>query len=140
IEQLRAELETKSQIIAKLQEDADDQQRKLGKLRGSESETVRLKALTEKDRTEIDTLQREIAQLREALARQSAAGAASGSDNPQLTTMLKEREQTVTRLMGTIKEHEATIKKLNEAAEGWKRKYQFLAADEPDAYKSAAEQ
>ena len=139
IEQLRVELETKSQIIAKLQEDADDQQRKLGKLRGSESETVRLKALTEKDRSEIDTLQREIATLREALARQNAAAAASGSDNPQLTTMLKEREQTVTRLMGTIKEHEATIKKLNEAAEGWKRKYQFLAADEPDAYKSAAE-
>jgi len=41
--------------------------------------------------------------------------------------------------MGTIKEHEATIKKLNESADGWKRKYQFLAADEPDAYKSAAE-
>jgi len=139
IEQLRAELETKSQIISKLQEDADDQQRKLGKLRGSESETVRLKALTEKDRSEIDTLQREIAQLREALARQTAAATASGSDNPQLTAMLKEREQTVTRLMGTIKEHEATIKKLNESADGWKRKYQFLAADEPDAYKSAAE-
>ena len=140
IEQLRTELEVKSQIIAKLQEDADDQQRKLGKLRGSESETVRLKALTEKDRSEIDTLQREIAQLREALARQTAAATASGSENPALTAMLKEREQTVTRLMGTIKEHEATIKKLNETAEGWKRKYQFLAADEPDAYKSAAEQ
>jgi chromosome segregation ATPase len=140
IEQLRAELETKSKIITKLQEDADDQQRKLGKLRGSESETMRLKAMTEKDRSEIDTLQREIAQLREALARQSAAAAASGSDHPELAAMLKEREQTVTRLMATVKEHEATIKKLNESAEGWKRKYQFLAADEPDAYKSAAEQ
>jgi chromosome segregation ATPase len=139
IEQLRAELETKNQIINKLQEDTDEQQRRLSKLRGSESETVRLKALTEKDRSEIDTLQREIAQLREALARQTAAAAASGSDNPQLAAMLKERDQTVTRLMGTIKEHEATIKKLNESADGWKRKYQFLAADEPDAYKSAAE-
>ena len=139
IAQLRAELETKSQIITKLQEDADDQVRKLGKLRGTESETVRLRALTEKDRSEIDTLQREITQLREALAHQNAAATASGSDNPQLAAMLKEREQTVTRLMGTIKEHEATIKKLNESAEGWKRKYQFLAADEPDAYKSAAE-
>jgi chromosome segregation ATPase len=139
IEQLRAELETKNQVINKLQQDTDDQQRKLGKLRGSESETVRLKALTEKDRSEIDTLQREIAQLREALARQTAAAAASGSDNPELAAMLKERDQTVTRLMGTIKEHEGAIKKLNEAAEGWKRKYQFLAADEPDAYKSAAE-
>ena len=140
IEQLRTELETKSQIISKLQEDADDQQRKLGKLRGSESETARLKVLTEKDRSEIDTLQREIAQLREALARQTAAAAASGSASPELAAMLKERDQTVTRLMSTIKEHESTIKKLNESADGWKRKYQFLAADEPDAYKSAAEQ
>jgi hypothetical protein len=41
--------------------------------------------------------------------------------------------------MGTIKEHEATIKKINESAEGWKRKYQFLAADAPEAYKSATE-
>jgi hypothetical protein len=41
--------------------------------------------------------------------------------------------------MGTIKEHESTIKKLNESAESWKRKYQFLATDSPDAYKNAAE-
>ena len=37
---------------------------------------------------------------------------------------------------GTIKEHETTIKKLTESAEGWKRKYQFLATDSPEAYKS----
>ena len=139
IERLRTELETKNQIIARLQEDTDEQQRKLGKLRGSESETMRLKAMTEKDRGEIDALQREISTLREALARQNAAAAASGSDNPELAAMLKERDQTVTRLMGTIKEHEATIKKVNESAEGWKRKYQFLAADAPEAYKSATE-
>ena len=41
--------------------------------------------------------------------------------------------------MGTIKEHEATIKKLTEASDSWKRKYQFLATDQPDAYKSTAE-
>ncbi len=45
----------------------------------------------------------------------------------------------MTRLMGTIKEHETTIKKLTESAESWKRKYQFLATDQPDAYKNAAE-
>jgi chromosome segregation ATPase len=127
LEQLRAELETKNQIIARLQEDTDEQQRTLSKRRGSESETMRLKAMTEKDRGEIDALQREVAQLREALARHNAAAKASGSDNPELAAMLKERDQTVTRLMGTLKEHEATIKKLNESAEGWKRKYQFLA-------------
>jgi chromosome segregation ATPase len=94
LEQLRKELETKSQIIQRLQTDADEQQRKLAKLRGSESETTRLKALTEKDRSEIDTLQR------------------------------------------TVKDHEATIKKLTESAEAWKRKYQFLATDSPGPYKN----
>ena len=43
------------------------------------------------------------------------------------------------RLLTTVKEHEATIKKLNEAAEAWKRKYRFLATDAPDAFKTAAE-
>jgi hypothetical protein len=38
--------------------------------------------------------------------------------------------------MGTIKEHEVTIKKLTESAESWKRKYQFLSSDSPDAYKT----
>jgi chromosome segregation ATPase len=138
VERLTKELATKNQAIERLEADIDDQQRRLGKLRGSESETVRLKALTEKDRSEIDALQREIGQLRETLARQ-ASEAAAGGDTAELEARLKEREQSVTRLMGTIKEHETTIKKLAESAESWKRKYQFLATDSPDAYKSAAE-
>jgi chromosome segregation ATPase len=140
MERLLKELETKNQIIERLQADTDEQQRKLAKLRGSESETMRLKATIEKDRNEIDSLQREIAQLREALLRQGAGdGTAAGGDHAELHARLKERENSVTRLMGTIKEHEATIKKLGEAAESWKRKYQFLATDSPDAYKVAAE-
>jgi chromosome segregation ATPase len=135
IERLAKELEAKNQIIDRLQADADEQQRKLSKLRGSESETMRLKALTEKDRSEIDALQREVTQLRETLARQSVAPASG--NNSELEAKLKERENSVTRLMGTIKEHEATIKKLTESAESWKRKYQFLATDQPDAYKHA---
>jgi chromosome segregation ATPase len=137
VARLTKELEAKTEIIERLQADTDDQQRKLAKLRGSESETVRLKALTEKDRSEIETLQREIAQLREALTRQSAAAASNNSAD--LEAKLKERENSVTRLMGTIKEHESTIKKLTESAESWKRKYQFLASDQPDAYKNPAE-
>ncbi len=140
LERLTKELEAKNQIIAKLEADDDEQQRKLAKLRGSESETVRLKALTDKDRGEIDALQREITQLRETLARQSASAAAAASgNNADLEAKLKERENSVTRLMGTIKEHETTIKKLTESADSWKRKYQFLATDQPDAYKNAAE-
>jgi chromosome segregation ATPase len=137
VARLTKQLEAKTEIIQRLQTDTDDQQRKLAKLRGSESETVRLKALTEKDRSEIETLQREIAQLREALTRQSAAAATNNT--AELEAKLKERESSVTRLMGTIKEHESTIKKLTESAESWKRKYHFLASDQPDAYKNSAE-
>jgi uncharacterized coiled-coil protein SlyX len=142
VERLTKELETKNQAIERLEADIDDQQRRLGKLRGSESETVRLKALTEKDRSEIDALQREVVQLREALARSAGVGVgetAESTSNAELEARLKEREQSVTRLMGTIKEHETTIKKLTESSDSWKRKYQFLATDSPDAYKSAAE-
>jgi chromosome segregation ATPase len=137
IESLHKELETKTQVIVQLQADVDDLQRKLAKLRGSEGETLRLKAMTEKDRSAMDAMEREIAQLREALSQQGAAQ--GGGDTAELEAKLKERENSVTRLMGTIKEHEATIKKLAESADSWKRKYQFLASDSPDAYQSAAE-
>jgi chromosome segregation ATPase len=138
VERLTQELATKNELITRLQADSDDQQKKLAKLRGSESETMRLKALTDKDRSEIDALQREVNQLREALTRQAAAAQAS-SGNSDLEAKLKEREQSVTRLMGTIKEHESTIKKLTESSDSWKRKYQFLASDSPESPKSAAE-
>jgi chromosome segregation ATPase len=140
VARLTKELEAKSQIIEQLQVSDEEQRKKVAKLRGSESETVRLKALTEKDRGEIDALQREITQLRDTLARQSAsAAAAASSNNAGLEAKLKERENSVTRLMGTIKEHESTIKKLTESSDSWKRKYQFLATDQPDAPKNAAE-
>ena len=61
------------------------------------------------------------------------------ADSAELESKLRDREQTLTRLMGTIKEHEATIKKLTESAESWKRKYQFLSSDSPDAYKTQSE-
>ena len=138
IERLHKELETKNEVIAKLQADTDEQQRKLAKLRGSESETLRLKAMNEKDRSAIDALEREVAQLRDALSRQSQK---DGSDDNEgrvdLEAKLKERDNSVTRLMGTVKEHEATIKKLSDSVESWKRKYEFLATDAPDAYQTA---
>jgi chromosome segregation ATPase len=139
IERLHKELETKTEVITQLQADVDDLQRKLAKLRGSEGETMRLKAMTEKDRSAMDAMEREITQLREALSRQGAEPAPSGGDTAELEAKLKERDNSLTRLMGTIKEHEGTIKKLSESADSWKRKYQFLASDSPDGYKSAAE-
>jgi chromosome segregation ATPase len=133
LEKLTKELEAKNQVIEQLQVADAEQRKKLAKLRGRESETTRLKAVTEKDRAEIEGLQREVAELRETLTRQKAA-----ANNNELETKLKERENSIARLMGTIKEHEATIKKLTESGESWKRKYQFLATDQPDAYKHQA--
>ena len=46
--------------------------------------------------------------------------------------------QTQIRIRGAEANLEAAIKKLTESAESWKRKYQFLATDQPDAYKHAA--
>jgi len=138
IERLHKELEIKNKALTQLEADSDDQQRKLSKLRSSESETMRLRAMTEKDRTDIDALEREVSQLREALAKPDS-GADAGASKAELETKLREREQSVARLVSTIKEHEATIKKLGDTAESWKRKYQFLASDSPDAYKTAAE-
>jgi hypothetical protein len=83
-------------------------------------------------------LQREVAQLREALLRRSPSGD-TGAPTAELQAKLKERDNALTQLKGTLKEHEATIRQLSEAAEGWKRKYQFLATDEPEAYKNVAE-
>jgi hypothetical protein len=88
-----------------LQADVDDLQRKLAKLRGSEGETMRLKAATEKDRSEIDALEREVAQLREALSRQSS-GSGTRRRLRRARVEAPRPEQTLTRLMGTIKEHD----------------------------------
>jgi chromosome segregation ATPase len=132
MERVHQELAAKDQLITQLQADVDEQQRKLAKLRGSESETVRLKAISEKERTTIDALEREIAQLREALARQ-------GEEDADGSAKLKERDASIARMLTTIKEHEANIKQLTESADSWKRKYQFLATDAPDAYQTVVE-
>jgi chromosome segregation ATPase len=141
VEKLMKELEAKNQTIAELQVYADEQQKKVARLRSSESETMRLKALTEKGRGEVEALTTEVTQLREALA-----AAPPPDQHAELEakvgafeSKLKERENGIARLMATVKEHEATIKRLTESSESWKRKYQFLATDQPDAYKNAAE-
>ncbi len=76
-EELRRELDAKNAIIEALQKDADEQLRKISKLRGSETETLRLKSAAEKNQSLLDALQRENAQLREVLERQSGQGAAA---------------------------------------------------------------
>jgi len=140
VERLAKEIEAKNQTIAELQVYADEQQKKLARLRTSESETMRLKAINEKEHGEIEVLQAEVAQLREALA--GAGEKASAEFRAKVSSLegkLKERDGSIARLMATIKEHETSIKKLTESGESWKRKYQFLASDQPDAFKNGAE-
>ena len=139
LEQARKELEARNEIVARLEADADEQQRKFAKLRGSESETVRLRALEEKDRDLIDALQREISQLRDALSRQAETPAAGGGAQGDLANKLKERDGSITRLMATVKEKDAEIAKLKESAAQWKKKYEFLSTEAPQAYQSVVE-
>ncbi len=119
VEQLHEELETKNTIIARLQSDLDEQQRKLAKLRGSESETVRLKAISEKDRSTIDILERENAELRAMIE-------SAEQSSPKGSELTDAREA----------ELQAKIAELSEAQQKWKRKYEFLAAEAPAAYQS----
>ena len=42
-------------------------------------------------------------------------------------------------MLGAVKENEAKIAELTDAVDTWKRKYEFLSAEQPDAYKTAAE-
>lgn len=68
IETLQRELASKSELITKLQEDADEQQRKLAKLRSSETQTLRQQALSVQSKSRMDALEREIAELKDANA------------------------------------------------------------------------
>src|SRR5690606_9542920 len=67
IERLRKEMEQRDTLIAALQTESQEHQRKLGKLRGSESETTRLRAISEQDRATIEALEREVAKLKTEL-------------------------------------------------------------------------
>ena len=118
VAQLHEELETKNTIIARLQADIDEQQRKLAKLRGSDSETVRLRALTEQDRSKIDVLERENAELRAMIESAEQPGSGGGFTD--------EREL----------ELQAKIAELTESVDKWKKKYQFLSTEAPAAYQN----
>jgi chromosome segregation ATPase len=135
LEDLRKELAAKNELITKLEADADEQQRKLSKLRGSESETMRLKAVEEKDKNLIEALEREAAQLREALkSLESQPAGSDGAQQSDLNAKLKERDGSITRLMATLREKDAEIGKLKDSVAQWKKKYEFLSTEAPSAY------
>ena len=139
LEKLRAELAAKSEAMAKLEADVDEQQRKLSKLRGSESETMRLKAVKEQDQFLIDSLRQENDQLKSALAQAEssaeAPAAAGGNDSAEI----RKRDNAIADLQRTIKDRDKEIAKLKESVAGWQKKYEFLSTEAPSAYQSVAE-
>lgn len=74
----------------------------------------------------IDALEGEVAKLREQLAAQAnAAGNSAGADQDVPSEISEKLEQS-----------EAKIKQLTELANAWKRKYEFLTTDAPEAYQN----
>lgn len=139
ISELKAMIEQRNETIVKLEADIDEQQMQLGKLRGSESETMRLKAGQIRDQTLIDELQMEVDTLKAELAeqQQAADGGAEGAAVASATE-IRRRDAQISDLKRTVKDHEKEIAKLSEAVAGWQKKYEFLSTEAPSAYQSVA--
>src|SRR5690606_34065949 len=122
LESLQAELVKKNEIIQRLEQDADEQQRKLAKLRGSESETMRLKGLTAQNEAQIRALEEEIASLKSRLANQRpSAEGESAQPEQALRAALKERDEAIARLTHALKEQEGRTAELEDSVRTWKR-------------------
>ncbi len=80
------------------------------------------------DRLVIDALEREVAELREALVAQANANAESAGKDDGGSNELRDK----------LKMSAAKIQKLTEVANAWKRKYEFLSTDAPAAYQTQA--
>lgn len=147
IGELKSALEKKDASIERLKADLDEQQKQLGKLRGTESETMRLKAVQERDHGLIGELEKEIKDLnetvnrqREELERQKQAAEAGAPAMPdvgaQASAEIRKRDSQIADLKRSNKDHEKEIKQLKEAVAGWQKKYEFLSAEPPSAYQA----
>lgn len=130
LNELREAVEQKDRVIAEQQRDIEDQAQRLTRLRGSESETERLKALTEQDKKRIEELEREIMQLREMLS--------SGGPDQAGAGRLEQHEEPIADLASTLEANDAPVAALSESGGEHERKYQFVSADARNGYKSAA--
>ena len=139
ISELKALVQQRNETIVKLEASIDEQPMQLGKLRGSESETTRLKAGQFRDQTLIDELQMEVDTLKAELAEQQhvADGGAQGAAVASATE-IRRRDAQISDLKRTVKDQEKEIAKLSEAVAGWQKKYEFLSTEAPSAYQSLA--
>jgi hypothetical protein len=82
----------------------------------------------EKNRLVIEALEREITELRNKLTAQAKAdGNSAGTDQGPSSNLIEKLEKS-----------EAKIRALTEVAKAWKRKYDFLTTDAPEAYQTQA--
>jgi chromosome segregation ATPase len=137
--ELKTMLETRNATISKLEAELDDQQKQLGKLRGSESETMRLKAVQQEDQSLIDELQSRIDSLSAELEQQQKLAEGGAQDAAAASSAeIRKRDSQISDLKRSIKDQEKEIARLNEAVSGWQKKYEFLTTEPPSAYQSAA--
>ena len=92
----------------------------------------------EKSRLIIDALEREIAELRGKLA-DWPPGNSAGPVDPEAAANASGKDKDNSKeLMAKLKQSAVKIRKLTEVANAWKRKYDFLSADAPEAYQTQA--
>jgi chromosome segregation ATPase len=128
-EKLHDDLETKNTFIGTLQKDIEEHQKTLAQLRKRDIEVKEL-------RTSIDELERKVTLLKSDNTKLRSAK--DGDVNSIDQQKIAEQEQMIGKLTAKLKEYEATINTLSEAADSWKRKYDFIAADAPYGYESAS--
>lgn len=142
---LESELQTKSEIIEGLQQDVDNLQRKAAGLRGLDSETVRLKSLVMQEQNRVTELEEQNELLKRRMQEQAPDAAramdeaATDSEVEALQRELEKRELAVKKLVAAGRKQEAELEKARAAADNWRRKYQFLTADDEVEPSRAAE-
>jgi chromosome segregation ATPase len=129
LEKLHDDLETKNTFIGTLQKDIEEHQKTLAQLRKRDIEVKELRNKLDEHERKLTSLQAENTQLRSA-----KSGEVEAIDRQKLA----DQDRMIGKLTTKLKEYEATITALNEAADTWKRKYDFLAAEAPYGYESAS--
>ncbi len=92
----------------------------------------------EKSRLIIDALEREVAELREKLADSPPGNSAAPAGPADPAGAAGKGKDESKELMAKLKQSAVKIRKLTEVANAWKRKYDFLSADAPEAYQTQA--
>ena len=83
----------------------------------------------------IDALEREVAELRGRLADWPPGNSAGPADPADEAGKAKDHSR---ELKAKLKQSAVKIRKLTEVANAWKRKYEFLSTDAPEAYQTQA--